>query len=237
MALFAVNLTFFTQFPKNFWWPFFAHSPFFLYPQIFFTPNFSYCPLSSFHSLRCSKKGGCKAKKVVGVNTQNTPGFCARGTTPCYATACCITWCINCCITCIITYSITCGNTCCINCITCSSTCCIAWSITFINVVSLVVSPAVSPVLSPLPPVVSTAISPVLSLVVSPAVSGVAWVSDAWVDLKFAAPPHVQSHIFLAHSYGYFWWTFFLNIKFFPPPCASFRSIKVFSYPENFSKP
>ena len=61
--------------------------------------------------------------------------------------------------------------------------------------------------------------------------------SDALVDLKFAAPPHVQSHIFLAHSYGYFWRTFFLNIKFFPPPCASFRSIKVFSYPENFSKP
>ena len=174
---------------------------------------------------------------MVGVNTQNTPVFCARGTAPCYATACCITWCINCCITCIITYSITCGNTCCINCITCSSTCCIAWSITFINVVSLVVSPAVSPVLSPLPPVVSTALSPVLSLVVSPAVSGVAWVSDAWVDLKFAAPPHVQSHIFLAHSYEYFWRTFFLNIKFFPPPCASFRSIKVFSYPENFSKP
>ena len=74
------------------------------------------------------------------------------------------------------------------------------------------VSPAVKPVVSlavlsavsPLSTVVSTALSPVLSLVVSPAVSGVVWVSDAWVDVKFAAPPHVQSHIFLAHSYGYF---------------------------------
>ena len=183
-------------------------------PHFFFTPKFSSpltffitppSPASIFWGV-LKRGGGCKAKKVVGVNTQNTPGFCARGTAPCYATACCITWCINCCITCIITYSITCGNT-----------CCIAWSITFINVVSLVVSPAVSPVLSPLPPVVSTALSPVLSLVVSPAVSGVAWVSDAWVDLKFAAPPHVQGHIFLAHSYGYFWWTFFWISNFFRP--------------------
>ena len=198
----------------------------------------------------CRPGGGAESTLKVGVYFNMFPNFlaisesggCKKKPTKCpifgcYATACCITWCINCCITCIITYSITCGNTCCINCITCGRTCCIAWSITFINVVSLVVSPAVSPVLLPLPPVVPTALSPVLSLVVSPAVSGVAWVSNAWVDLKFAAPPHVLSHIFLAHSYGYFWRTFSFEYQIFPPPCASFRSIKVFSYPENFSKP